>query len=62
MHKKIRLLIIISILGLLALSLIQGYLINNTYKLEKSAEYDYVTHKKNKIPSAFVWYLKPVNK
>lgn len=37
MHKKIRLLIIISIVGLLALSLIQGYLINNTYKLEKSA-------------------------
>lgn len=37
MHKKIRLLIIVSILGLLALSLIQGYLINNTYKLEKTA-------------------------
>jgi len=35
MHKKIRLLIIISIIGLLALSLIQGYLINNTYKLKK---------------------------
>ncbi|WP_435415662.1 sensor histidine kinase [Polaribacter aestuariivivens] len=37
MHKKIRLLIIISVLGLLALSGIQGYLINNTYKLEKAA-------------------------
>lgn len=37
MHKKIRLLIIVSVLGLLALSLIQGYLINNTYKLEKAA-------------------------
>jgi hypothetical protein len=35
---------------------------NIPYKLEKSAEYDYVTYKKNKIPSAFVWYLKPVNK
>lgn len=37
MHKKIRLLIIVSFLGLLALSFIQGYLINNTYKLEKTA-------------------------
>tara|TARA_R110002126_G_scaffold124451_4_gene266542 strand:+ start:48315 stop:49706 length:1392 start_codon:yes stop_codon:yes gene_type:complete len=37
MHKKIRLLIIVSIVGLFALSLIQGYLINNTYKLEKTA-------------------------
>lgn len=37
MHKKIRLLIIVSIIGLFALSLIQGYLINNTYKLEKAA-------------------------
>ena len=37
MHRKIRLLIIVSIVGLLALSLIQGYLINNTYKLEKTA-------------------------
>jgi two-component system phosphate regulon sensor histidine kinase PhoR len=37
MHKKIRLLISISILGLLALSSIQGYLINNTYKLKKIA-------------------------
>ena len=37
MHKKIRLLITVSILGLLALSLIQGYLINNTYKLKKAA-------------------------
>ena len=37
MLKKIRLLIISSVLGLLALSLVQGYLINNTYKLEKAA-------------------------
>mgnify|MGYP000035327670 CR=1 FL=1 len=37
MHKKIRSLIIISVLGLLALSLIQAYLINNTYKLKKTA-------------------------
>ncbi len=37
MKKKIRLLIIVSVLGLLALSLIQGYLINNTYKLKKTA-------------------------
>ncbi|QOD61902.1 HAMP domain-containing histidine kinase [Polaribacter haliotis] len=35
MLKKIRLLIIASILGLLALSLVQGFLINNTYKLKK---------------------------
>ena len=33
MHKKIRLLIIISVVGLLSLSGIQGYLINNRYKL-----------------------------
>lgn len=37
MQKKIRLLIIVSVIGLLALSLIQGYLINNTYKLKKAA-------------------------
>ena len=37
MFKKIKLLIIASILGLIALSIIQGYLINNSYKLEKSA-------------------------
>lgn len=37
MQNKIRLLIIVSILGLLSLSLIQGNLINNTYKLEKDA-------------------------
>lgn len=37
MKKKIKLLIIISILGLIALSIIQGYLINNTYKLKKDA-------------------------
>lgn len=37
MLKKIKLLIIASIIGLLALSLVQGYLINNTYKLEKTA-------------------------
>ena len=35
MHKKIRLLIIVSFLGLFSLSLIQAYLINNTYKLKK---------------------------
>lgn len=35
MRKKIKILITISILGLIALSIIQGYLINNTYKLEK---------------------------
>ncbi|GGI56363.1 sensor histidine kinase [Winogradskyella haliclonae] len=37
MKRKINLLIIVSILGLIALSIIQGYLINNTYKLKKSA-------------------------
>ena len=35
MKKNIRILIIVAILGLIALSFIQGYLINNTYKLEK---------------------------
>ncbi len=37
MRKKIRILIVISILGLLALSVIQGYLINNTYRLKREA-------------------------
>ena len=37
MSKKINLLIIASILGLIALSIIQAYLINNTYKLKKNA-------------------------
>lgn len=37
MKKKINILIIVSILGLIALSMIQGYLINNTYKLKKKA-------------------------
>lgn len=37
MKRKINLLIITSILGLIALSIIQGYLINNTYKLKKDA-------------------------
>lgn len=37
MKKKINLLIITSILGLIALSIIQGYLIKNTYKLKKEA-------------------------
>ena len=37
MKRKINLLIIASILGLIALSIIQGYLINNTYKLKKDA-------------------------
>ena len=37
MKKKINLLIIASIVGLIALSIIQGYLINNTYKLKKDA-------------------------
>lgn len=37
MKKKINLLILASILGLIALSIIQGYLINNTYKLKKDA-------------------------
>lgn len=35
MYKKIRILIIASILGLIALSVIQGYLIKNTYELKK---------------------------
>lgn len=35
MQKKIHILIIASVLGLIALSIIQGYLINNTYKLKK---------------------------
>ena len=35
MKKNISVLIITSILGLIALSIIQGYLINNTYKLKK---------------------------
>jgi len=37
MKKKITLLIITSILGVIALSFIQGYLINNTYKLKKES-------------------------
>ena len=37
MKRKINLLIIASILGLIALSIIQGYLINNTYELKKKA-------------------------
>lgn len=37
MKKKIRLLIIASIIGLIGLSFVQGYLINNTYKLNKDA-------------------------
>ncbi|WP_299121059.1 HAMP domain-containing sensor histidine kinase [uncultured Winogradskyella sp.] len=37
MKRKINLLIIASIIGLIALSIIQGYLINNTYKLKKKA-------------------------
>ena len=37
MRKKINLLIVLSILGLIALSIIQGYLINNTYELKKKA-------------------------
>ncbi len=37
MKRKINVLIFASILGLIALSIIQGYLINNTYKLEKDA-------------------------
>jgi len=39
MKKKINLLIIAAILGLIALSAIQAYLINNTYKLKKSIFY-----------------------
>lgn len=35
MLKKIKVLIFVSVLGLIALSLIQAYLINNTYKLKK---------------------------
>ena len=35
MKKKINVLIIASVLGLIALSIIQSYLINNTYKLTK---------------------------
>jgi signal transduction histidine kinase len=35
MNRKIKLLIIASILGLIALSLIQGYLIKNTFQLKK---------------------------
>jgi signal transduction histidine kinase len=37
MKKKINLLILVSIIGLIALSIVQGYLINNTYKLKKEA-------------------------
>jgi signal transduction histidine kinase len=37
MKKKINSLIIASVFGLIALSIIQGYLINNTYKLKKDA-------------------------
>ena len=37
MKKNIRVLIIAAVLGLVALSAIQAYLINNTYKLEKEA-------------------------
>nr|WP_321232992.1 HAMP domain-containing sensor histidine kinase [uncultured Psychroserpens sp.] len=37
MKKKINLLIIASVLGIIALSIVQGYLINNTYKLKKDA-------------------------
>ena len=37
MKKKINLLIAASVFGLIALSIIQGYLINNTYKLKKDA-------------------------
>ena len=37
MKRKIKLLISASILGLIALSIIQGYLINNTYELKKKA-------------------------
>ncbi|RNC88245.1 MAG: sensor histidine kinase [Winogradskyella sp.] len=46
MKKKINLLIIASILGLIALSIIQGYLINNTYKLKKDV---FVTETKRSI-------------
>lgn len=37
MKRKINSLILASILGLIALSIIQGYLINNTYELKKKA-------------------------
>ena len=37
MKKKINLLILVSVIGLIALSIVQGYLINNTYKLKKDA-------------------------
>ncbi len=37
MSRKITILIIISVLGLIALSTIQAYLINNTYKLKKNS-------------------------
>ena len=37
MHKKIKTLITVSVLGLIALSIIQGYLINNTYELKKKS-------------------------
>ena len=37
MKHKINSLILASILGLIALSIIQGYLINNTYELKKKA-------------------------
>lgn len=37
MKKKIKLLIAASVFGLIALSIIQGYLINNTYKLKRDA-------------------------
>lgn len=40
MKKNIKTLIIASILGLIALSFIQGYLINNTYKLKKDTFID----------------------
>ncbi|MFK8164315.1 MAG: sensor histidine kinase [Lewinella sp.] len=43
MKNKITLLIIASVLSLMALSAIQGYLINNTYKLKKSTYLDQVT-------------------
>lgn len=44
MNKKIRVLIIASILGLIALSLIQGYLIKNTYQLKKDAYLNETRH------------------
>lgn len=43
MKNQITVLIIASLLGLLALSAIQGYLINNTYKLKKSTFLERVT-------------------